>query len=253
MLTAAGNNDSDACGTSPAGSPFTITVGAVDASRNRMRTPGGSGSNYGPCVDLYAPGENVHGASASGDNAGVVLSGTSQAVALAAGAAAMHLHSNPRASPAQLRQALVSAASSGVVDEGLSAGPSEYTAPLLQVAELGAPPRAALTPPQVRMRAGMKGLKLAYSMALQLQVPAKAPVRVALGERSGLRLNTPSESTLPAGSSGGAFDLVVNETIALSTTAADSFFVDVALSSDDPAVDGRMLAVQARRSCDCPV
>eukprot|EP00892_Ulva_mutabilis_P000039 jgi/Ulvmu1/10035/UM059_0084.1 len=244
VLAAAGNNDDDACATSPAGSPFTITVGAVDASRSRLRLPSGSGSNYGRCVDLYAPGEHIPGASAASDNEGVVLSGTSQAVALAAGVAAMHLHGAPNATPAQLRQALVSAALPDAVDEQLPGGTAAYTAPLLQVPEIGHPPRAQIMPSKLYLHTGRRGLTQVYSMNLELRAPAKADVTVALVERGMLRLNTPAQSVLPAGSQGGSFDLVVNETIALSTIDAESFFVDVTLASEDPLLDGRRLPVQ---------
>lgn len=247
MLTAAGNNDSDACATTPAGSPFTITVGAVDASQVRIRSQGGPGSNYGKCIDLYAPGQHVAGASAAGDDQGVPLSGTSQAVAFAAGAAAMHLQANPAASPEQLRQALVSSAVAGAVNEQHPDGAADYTAPFLRVAELGGGERAKLAPPAVRLEVGLSGLGLVYSMKLGFSKPAEAAVNVSMVEREGPpRINARRTSVVPRGSSGGSFDLVVNETIALSTAEAGSFFVDVILQSTDMGLHGRQLPVQAR-------
>lgn len=246
VLTAAGNNDNDSCATTPAGSPFTITVGAVDGKGNRLRSLDSQGSNYGSCVDLYAPGHRVPGASAEGDHQGTVRSGTSQAVALATGAAAMLLHANPHLSPSELRQALVASGAAGVVDEGQPDRANGYTAPLLQVAELGSPPHAQLTPSVLRTQVGRGGLNLVYRMKLAFAEPASADVKVLLSERSGLRFNTPAWSMMPAGSVSGTFDLVINETIALSTSDVKSFFIDVTLSSGDRKLDGRQLPVQVQ-------
>lgn len=253
-MTAAGNNNSDACATTPAGSPFTITVGAVDASQVRIRSQGGPGSNYGKCIDLYAPGQQVPGASAAGDYQAVPLSGTSQAVAFAAGAAAMHLQANPTASPQELRQALVSSAVAGAVNEQHPDGTADYTAPFLQVAELGGGERAKLAPPVMRLDVGLAGLGLVYSMKLSFSKPAEAAVNVSIVEREdprqGPRINARRTFVLPNGSSGGSVDLTVNETIALSTTDAGSFFVDVVLQSTDMGLNGRQLPVQARAADD---
>lgn len=218
-----------------------------------MRSPGGPGSNYGTCVDLYAPGQHIPGASAAGDDQGVYLSGTSQAVALAAGAAAMLLHATPMASPAELRQALVSTAAAGAVDEQRPGGAEGYTAPFLQVLGVPEAERVHLSPALVRMASGAKGLGLQYNMELTLGGPAAAEVEVAVVERTGTRMNTPAKSVLPAGSRRGSFDLIVNETIALNSPDADSFFVDVVLSSADPALDGRRLPVQVRAAAETHV
>ncbi|NJR42050.1 MAG: S8 family serine peptidase [Akkermansiaceae bacterium] len=119
VLAAAGNSDTSACDVSPASSPFAITVGASDSSDQRLQLPDGVGSNYGPCIDIFAPGENVPGASANQLTTGIKLSGSSQAVAIAAGVAALHMHARPESTPAQLRQALVSAAAVGHISENL--------------------------------------------------------------------------------------------------------------------------------------
>ena len=75
---AAGNDDQDACQSSPASAGgengAAITVGAID-----MNTERASFSNYGDCVDVYAPGENVISAWIGGPDMVNVLSGTSMA------------------------------------------------------------------------------------------------------------------------------------------------------------------------------
>ncbi|HMJ08953.1 MAG TPA: S8 family serine peptidase [Pyrinomonadaceae bacterium] len=107
---AAGNSAADACGYSPARAASAITVGA--SADNDMR-PGYS--NYGSCVDVFAPGHMVLSASNSGDTDSRVLSGTSMASPAVAGIAAIYLSSHPTASPATVAQAIKTSATSGVI------------------------------------------------------------------------------------------------------------------------------------------
>lgn len=53
-VVAAGNDGADASQTSPASEPFVFTVGATDRNDNRA-----SFSNFGPVVDIFAPGVNI--------------------------------------------------------------------------------------------------------------------------------------------------------------------------------------------------
>jgi serine protease len=74
MVVAAGNDNSDACGYSPAGEASAITVGstAIDDTNSGF-------SNYGNCVDVYAPGSNIVSARAGTTSGTKPLSGTSMA------------------------------------------------------------------------------------------------------------------------------------------------------------------------------
>ncbi|GME96644.1 unnamed protein product [Ambrosiozyma monospora] len=74
FAVAAGNENSDACNTSPAGAERPVTVGASTLSDSRAYF-----SNYGKCVDIFAPGLNILSTYTGSDTATAVLSGTSMA------------------------------------------------------------------------------------------------------------------------------------------------------------------------------
>ncbi len=105
---AAGNESTDACSRSPARTGEALTVGATDSSDTRA-----SFSNYGACVDLFAPGVNITSASSSGGSTN--MSGTSMASPHVAGAAALYLERVPGASPGAVTAALLTQASLGKV------------------------------------------------------------------------------------------------------------------------------------------
>jgi subtilisin family serine protease len=110
-VVAAGNNaGASACGYSPASVPGAITVAAIGGMDAQATY-----SNVGSCVDLYAPGTQIYGPVNTDDNAIQLNSGTSQASAFVAGAAALYLQANPGATPAQVAEAIVSNATTGVV------------------------------------------------------------------------------------------------------------------------------------------
>ena len=98
----AGNGGVDASANSPARVQEAITVGATDSSDNRW-----SSSNFGPLVDLFAPGVNIPGAAVTSDSATTTGSGTSLSAPHVAGVAALYLQGNPQASPAVVQQSLL--------------------------------------------------------------------------------------------------------------------------------------------------
>ena len=118
---AAGNGNiagkaQDACRYSPARVANAITVGATD--RNDTKT---SWSNYGNCVDLFAPGSGITSAWSTGNSAINTISGTSMATPHVAGVAALYLQSNQSASPAAVRTALFDASTKNVVKNSKTA------------------------------------------------------------------------------------------------------------------------------------
>ncbi|MEU0082689.1 S8 family peptidase [Streptomyces sp. NPDC006274] len=110
----------NACNYSPARVPEAITVGATDSSDRRA-----SFSNYGTCLDLFAPGVDITSAWKDSDTATSTISGTSMAAPHTAGAAALYLSSHPTATPAQVRDALVTGATSGKVVNPMWGSPNK--------------------------------------------------------------------------------------------------------------------------------
>jgi aqualysin 1 len=110
VVVAAGNERTDACRKSPASAPSAITVGATTSTDARA-----SYSNYGSCLDIFAPGSSIKSAWYTSNTATNTISGTSMASPHAAGVAALYLQSNPNASPSAVASALVANSTANVV------------------------------------------------------------------------------------------------------------------------------------------
>ena len=110
FTVSAGNSAWNACDYSPARTPTAITVGAT--MENDVRA---SFSNFGSCVDLFAPGWNVPSAGTASDTAIRNMNGTSMAAPLVAGVAAVYRAANPSANPSTVMAAIYNASTNGVV------------------------------------------------------------------------------------------------------------------------------------------
>ncbi|WP_336002578.1 S8 family peptidase [Acinetobacter pittii] len=110
MVVAAGNSNTDACSSSPARVSKAITVAATDNSDTRA-----SYSNYGSCVDIFAPGSQINSSWIGSNTATKVLNGTSMATPHVAGVVAEMLQSTPTATPQTISTNLLNQASTNVV------------------------------------------------------------------------------------------------------------------------------------------
>lgn len=96
-VVAAGNNNQDACNFSPASAPNAVTVGASDSADRKATF-----SNWGQCVDLFAPGVSITSDWIGSNIATNTISGTSMASPHVAGLAAMELELNPHATAGEV-------------------------------------------------------------------------------------------------------------------------------------------------------
>ncbi len=120
VVVAAGNSAADACTSSPADVAGAITVAASDsASASAYFT------NYGSCVDLYAPGVNVY-SSVNAAGAYATWSGTSMATPHVAGVVAQMLSVKPCLKPPQVASLLLSSAIAGIVAGAPAGTPNKF-------------------------------------------------------------------------------------------------------------------------------
>jgi subtilisin family serine protease len=111
-----GGREQDACGYSPARAPNAMTIGATTKSDSKT-----SWSNYGSCVDWFAPGSGITSAWTGSNTATATISGTSMAAPHVAGVAALYLNANPGATPLQVRDALYALTTKGIVTNSKTA------------------------------------------------------------------------------------------------------------------------------------
>lgn len=138
VIVAASNYNLDACNYSPARERSAITVGASNALDLKA-----SFSNWGPCVDLFAPGHNILSADFASDSGTTWKNGTSMAAPHVAGAAALFLEGNPGASPSEVEAALRLQSTQGVV----ALSNSEHNDLLFIGAGATQPPPPVVPPP----------------------------------------------------------------------------------------------------------
>ena len=149
---AAGNSNANACNYSPARTAAALTIGSTTSTDTRS-----SFSNYGSCVDWFAPGSSITSANMNGGS--LTISGTSMASPHAAGAAALYLQGNPTASPATVRSALAAELTTGVVRSSNSTANH-----LLYVGPAGVPNPFSLTATGFKVK-GIRTADLSWSGA----------------------------------------------------------------------------------------
>jgi len=141
FAVAAGNENQNACNVSPARTAAAITVGSTTMTDARS-----SFSNFGTCVDIFAPGSSITSAWRTSDTATNTISGTSMATPHVTGVAALFLETNPTATPAQVAAALVNSSTLNKVSNAGTGSPNRLLFSLLTSAP---PPTPTPTPTPV--------------------------------------------------------------------------------------------------------
>ncbi len=162
VAVAAGNNGTDACGFSPARAPSAITVGSTTST-----DAASSFTNWGTCLDIFAPGSSITSAWHTGTSAINTISGTSMASPHVAGAAALHLANNPSDTPAQVTTALINASTPNVVTNPGAGSPNRLLYTLGGGGGGGTPPTITsfLCPDYANSGGGMYWCEVTYSSA----------------------------------------------------------------------------------------
>lgn len=114
-VVAAGNSNTDACTSSPARAGKAITVAATDSTDTRA-----SYSNYGSCVDLFAPGSQITSAWIGSNSSAATASGTSMASPHVAGVVATMLENNSTATPQSITDQLLNQSTINLIQNPMS-------------------------------------------------------------------------------------------------------------------------------------
>ncbi len=156
---AAGNSSADACTTSPARVASAITVGATDSSDTMA-----SFSNFGTCVDIFAPGVSI---TSDWNNGGTnTISGTSMATPHTTGVAALFLETNPGASATTVTNAITSSATTNHISSLGAGSPNLLLYSLLGSAPPPTSPDFSLSISPSSQSVGRNGGTVVYTITI---------------------------------------------------------------------------------------
>lgn len=172
-VVAGGNSNDDSCYYSPADAPNAITVGATDRYDRRSDF-----SNYGTCVDIFAPGSDIVSAGYSSDTSYATKSGTSMAAPHTAGAVALLLQKYPTESAAQITARLLNNATSGKISDVMGSpnrllftGASSTTAPAPTNPEPGSTFTGYVSQGGSSFQPGVNGVQTSGTLIAELSGP----------------------------------------------------------------------------------
>jgi uncharacterized protein (TIGR03382 family) len=235
VVVAAGNENIDACMKGPAREPLAITVAASDVTDKRAFY-----SNYGSCVDIFAPGGGgpnaleIKSAGITSDSSTALKSGTSMATPHVTGTAAVYLAMNPGATPAQVTEALL-AGSVGERISDLKGSPNKLLQ--LQFVDKVAPEAAFVSP--------APDAKVAQSFTVELVATDDHLASVEL-QVDGASIGTASEewsSFDVANLVPGKHELTLIATDMAGTTTTKTIAITVDdPNAPDPYADGGVIA-----------
>ncbi|MEK6806024.1 MAG: S8 family serine peptidase [Pseudomonadota bacterium] len=205
---AAGNDNADACTGSPNRVAEAVTVGASTNADSRDT----SYSNFGSCLDIFAPGTDITSSWYTNNTATSTIDGTSMASPHVAGALALILARNPSQTPAQLAAVLVSESTSGVLSNAGTGSPNK----LLYVANTGGGTPTD-NPPQANYTFSCNGLTCSFDAGTSSDDKGIAAYGWAFGDGS----NGNGVTTSRTYAAGGSYNvtLTVTDTIGQTGTS----------------------------------
>jgi subtilisin family serine protease len=120
FVVAAGNDNKDSCNYSPASAKGALTVAASDNTDTKAYF-----SNFGSCVDVYAPGVAITSTWITGPDSNNTISGTSMASPHVAGLALKVVAENPTLDQAAIFDVIINAASKDLIKSNPTATPNK--------------------------------------------------------------------------------------------------------------------------------
>ena len=124
VVVGAGNGGNNACDYSPANSKYVLTVAASSIDDSPYLTR--SGTNFGGCVDVFAPGDRILGAGIHCNHCTKTRSGSSMATAIVSGVLALYLEREPSLTVQELFDKVVNDSTIGVINMSVRGVPAQF-------------------------------------------------------------------------------------------------------------------------------
>ena len=223
---AAGNDSANACSGSPNKVPEAITVGATE-NTDAMA----SYSNFGTCLDIFAPGSSITSANYNNNTGTSVLSGTSMASPHVAGAAALVLARNTSATPQQIRDTLLAEATTGVLTAIKTGSPNK----LLYVTNVAGGPAPVDNPPVAAFTVSCTNLACTFNGGSSTDDKGIAAYAWTFGDSTSGNGVSVSKTYSAAGSY--TVTLTVTDTTSQTNSKSQSVTVTAAPVSSGPCSD----------------